>query len=117
MLSPTTGASIATVNYLYEPLGADRIEGMDTTTDFALEGGFRPWRDVSASMRFEVFNLFDSQEKVGVDNLTYCSGTTGVPAACAATRTPGSPTLFGAATTRGSFQSPRAFRYSVIFRF
>ena len=116
VLSPQNTA-IGTANYLYEPLGAGRIDGMDTTLDFALEGGFRPWGGVNASMKFEVFNLFDSQGKVGVDNLTYCSGTTGVPAACAATRTPGSPTLFGAATTRGSFQFPRAFRYSVIFRF
>ncbi len=110
-------APIATANYLYEPLGTDRIDGMDTLTDFALEGGFGLAGNTRASMKFEVFNVFDSQEKVGVDNLTYCSATTGVPATCAATRTPGSPTLYGAATTRGSFQLPRTFRLSVIFRF
>jgi hypothetical protein len=90
---------------------------MDFLTDFAIEGGWKPWRDVQAAMKFEIFNVFDSQEKVQVNNLTYCSATTGVPAACAATRTAGSTTFFGAATARGSFQAPRAFRYSVIFRF
>jgi hypothetical protein len=115
VLSPT-GTAVANANYLYEPLGTGRIEGMDNQLDVAFEAGFA-LGITRASMKFEVFNLFDSQEKVNVDNLAYCSGTTGVSAACAATRTPGSPTLFGAATTRGSFQAPRSFRYSLNFRF
>lgn len=116
ILSPT-GAAIATAAYFYEPLGSRRVDGMDVLMDFALEGAWRAWQDVQAGMKFEVFNLWNAQEKVQANNLTFCSATTGVPAACAATRTAGSTTFFGAATARGAFQLPRTFRYSVIFRF
>ena len=117
VLSPVTGAAIATATYFYEPLGSNRIDGLDFLTDFALEGGWKAWQNVQAGMKVEVFNLFDSQEKVQANNLTWCSATTGVPAACAATRTASSTTFFGAATARGAFQLPRSFRYSLIFRF
>jgi carboxypeptidase family protein/TonB-dependent receptor-like protein len=117
VLSPVDGSNIATATYFYEPLGSDRVKGMDTLTDFAVEGGWKPWRNVQGGVKIEIFNVFNSQDKVQANNLTYCSATTGVPAACAATRTPGSTTFFGAATARGSFQLPRSFRYSLIFRF
>jgi hypothetical protein len=117
ILSPATGAAIATASYLYEPLGSRRIDGTEFQMDFALEGAWRATDDIQAGMKFEVFNLWNSQEKVQVNNVTFCSATTGVPAACAATRTADSTTFFGAATARGSFQLPRSFRYSLIFRF
>jgi hypothetical protein len=116
VLSPA-GANIATATYFYEPLGSRRIDGADFLMDFALEGAWKAWQNVEAGMKFEAFNFLNSQDKVQVNNLTFCSAATGVPAACAATVTPGSTTYFGTATARGSFQVWRTFRYSLIFRF
>ena len=99
-----------TLLYLYDPLGSDRVGGLLTTTDLLLEGTFRLFRTAEAGIRFESFNLFNTEEKINVGNTTWCNLETG--ATCSAART-----NFGTATRRADFQAPRTIRFSGVFRF
>ena len=61
-------------------------------------------------VKFETFNLFNNEEKIGVNNTTWCESTVGT--SCTTART-----NFGTATTRANFATPRTYRFTVLFRF
>jgi hypothetical protein len=109
LLPGTTTNAGPTITYLYEPLGSNRIDGMEHTLDLLLEGTFRLYRTAEAGMRFETFNLLNNEDKLAVANNTWCELATG---GCATTRA-----NFGTATARGNFEGPRTFRFSAVFRF
>jgi hypothetical protein len=58
----------------------------------------------------EAFNLFNNEEKIGVNNTSWCNATT--PGTCTTARN-----NFGTATSRASFLAPRTFRFTFLFRF
>ena len=99
-----------TLQYLYEPAGRDRVGGLLTTTDLLLEGTFRLYRTAEAGIRFESFNLFNTEEKINVGNTAWCELTTGTTCSTARAN-------FGTATTRAHYQAPRTIRFSGVFRF
>ena len=59
----------------------------------------------------EVFNVTDEQEKITVNNTTWCEAQPG-STACQTART-----NYGTATARGSFQAPRNYRLTALVRF
>lgn len=106
----TTTNAGPTTSYLYEPTGSERIPGMDFLMDASIEVTFRPIADAEAGVRGEIFNLWDSQEKIGVANTAWCNST--AVAACQTARD-----VYGKATARGNFQGPRTYRVTLLFRF
>jgi outer membrane receptor for ferrienterochelin and colicin len=111
VLTPgTTTNAGPTLTYLYEPAGSNRVGGLLTTTDLLLEGTFRMFRTAEAGIRFESFNLFNTEEKINIGNTAWCELTTG--ATCSTARA-----NFGTSTTRAHYQAPRTIRFSGVFRF
>jgi hypothetical protein len=114
VLVPGTTTAATTLTYSYdEGRGSDRIEGTVFQGDFSLEGTYRVRGQSDIGMKFETFNLFNNQEKIGVTNVTWCDNPD-APAgsSCATARA-----NYGTATTRGSFVGPRTFRFTLLFRF
>ena len=109
VLVPGTTTQATTLTYFYEGRGSDRLEGMSFVGDLALEGVYRAMRRSEIGVKFETFNLFNTEDKIGVDNTSWCISQTG---SCATTRA-----NFGKATTRGSFIAPRTYRFTFLFRF
>ena len=102
-------ASGRTLTYFYEPRGSDRVPGMAATLDLAVEAGFHSGVLSNAGFRLDVFNLFNSERQTGVNNTAWCQST--ATEACHAV-----VSTYGTATTRASFQTPRAIRLSVVTR-
>ena len=101
VLSPVTNAQFATMTYFYEPRGDDRIEGLLNVYDFAFEATWRGLRATNAvGVKFDIFNLFNNEEKLNVSNQTWCNST--ATAACATT-----VANYGTATARNAFQVAR----------
>ena len=109
VLVPGTDVQATTLTYNYEGLGSDRIEGMLFTTDLALEATYRLAKTTDVGVRFETFNLFNSEDKIAVNNVAWCQSDAG---ACAAVRS-----SFGTATNRASFIAPRTYRLTFLIRF
>jgi hypothetical protein len=109
VLIPGTTTQATTMTYFYEPRGSERIEGMFFVGDLALEATYRAMRRSEFGMKFETFNLFNNEDKIGVDSTSWCLSETG---ACATARA-----NFGKATRRESFNAPRTFRFSFLVRF
>jgi hypothetical protein len=61
-------------------------------------------------MKFEVFNVFNLEDKIAVNNQTWCAATT--TASCQT-----AVASHGMATTRGSFQPPRTLRFTFLVRY
>jgi hypothetical protein len=61
-------------------------------------------------LKFDIFNLFNSEAKTGVSNQSWCQSSSG--AACQA-----AVANFGTATSRGAFQAPRTFRVTLLVRY
>jgi hypothetical protein len=110
LLPGTTTNAGPTYTYFYEPRGSERLPGLAFTTDLAIDASFRLAGNTQAGFKAEIFNLTDSQEKIGVGSTVWC--TSDSSAACATARD-----NFGKATARGHFQGPRTYRFSAIFRF
>ncbi|HEX5069180.1 MAG TPA: TonB-dependent receptor [Vicinamibacterales bacterium] len=110
VLVPDTDIQATTLTYNYDGLGSERIPGMVVTADVALEGTFRVGRSTNLGVKFETFNLFNSQDKIGVTNTAWCNDNT--TSSCQAVRE-----SFGTATTRSSFVTPRTYRLSFVVRF
>ncbi len=110
VLRPGTTSSQMTLTYNYEGLGSDRIDGMAFTTDFAIEATYRAAHRSDIGVKFETFNLFNSEAKTAVNNTSWCNATTA--GTCTTART-----NFGTATARGSFLAPRTYRMTFLFRF
>lgn len=109
VLIPGTFTQFQTLTYFYEGRGSDRVDGMSFVGDLAIEGVYRAIRRSEMGVKFETFNLFNTEERINIDTTAWCNATTG---SCATTRA-----NFGKATTRGSFVAPRAFRVTFLIRY
>lgn len=115
VLNPRTGGNFATMTYFYAPRGSERVPGMHDVYDLSLEGTWRAGTTTDAGLKFEIFNLFNNEEKLNVSNQTWCNST--ATAACAT-----AVANFGKATSRGSgatraFEVPRQYRLTALVRF
>jgi Carboxypeptidase regulatory-like domain len=110
VLSPTTGAQFAQMTYRYEPLGSDRVDGLLSLLDLSVEATMRAFQMSQFGVKFDVFNLFNNEEKINVSNTTWCDST--ATSTCATT-----VANYGTATTRGAFAAPRTFRVTALVRF
>jgi len=105
-----SGSVAMTQTYFYDGRGSDRIDGSVFTGDFSLEAAYRAMHHSDFAFKFETFNLFNNEEKIAVNNTSWCNATTA--GACTTARQ-----NFGTATSRSSFVLPRTFRFSFMFRF
>ena len=115
VLIPGTTDGAETQTFYYGGRGSDRLSGALFTGDFSVEAAYRlPGRMRSdVAFKFETFNLFNNEEKIGVNNTTWCSdASASADSACGEARS-----TFGTATSRNAFQQPRTFRFSFLFRF
>jgi hypothetical protein len=96
--------------YFYEPQGSDRIDGVQFQLDLAVEATYRTPARPDVGLKFDIFNLFNSEAKTGVSNQSWCQSSSG--AACQA-----AVANFGTATSRGAFQAPRTFRVTLLVRY
>jgi hypothetical protein len=110
VLSPITGGTAASASYFYEPRGSSPVEGLTNYIDFATEGTWRIASTHQAGVKVEIFNITNNQEKWQSNNTAWC-GQTNTTACQTAVNN------FGKATARGAFYQPRAFRFSLIYRF
>lgn len=112
LLPGTNTASGATAVYFYDDRGNDELDPV-WTIDGSLEATFRLFNLVEIGGKGEVFNIFDQQEQIQVNNLTFCGNTAATaPIACRNARA-----IYGTATARGSFQPPRTYRATLLVRF
>jgi len=109
LLPGTLASSGQTLTYFYEPRGTDRITGLAKSVDASVEATKRAGR-ASVGAKFEVFNVFNIEDKIAVNNQTWCASS--VTAACQS-----AVAAHGMATTRGSFQVPRTFRFTFLVRY
>ena len=109
LLPGTLSASGQTLTYNYEPLGTDRIPGLAKNVDASAELTRRLGR-ANLGMKFDVFNVFNLQEKIAVNNTSFCASTA-TPACATAVAN------YGTATVRSAFQAPRTFRFSFVVRY
>ena len=85
------------------------------TGDFSLEAVYRTSGRLRSDfgIKFETFNLFNNEEKIAVNNTSWCSDANAASdSACGIARA-----NFGTATSRSSFVQPRTFRFTFLFRF
>jgi outer membrane receptor protein involved in Fe transport len=97
-----------TQTYFYEPRGSDRIDGMDFDLDLSVEAAVRTFERAQVGLKFDVFNLFNVQEKTAVSNTAWCNSTEG---ACGLERA-----TYGTATSRGAFDAPTTIRFTFLVR-
>jgi hypothetical protein len=106
----------STATYYYNERGSDPLEGMEWVLDTALEATWKIAGTHNAGFKAEVFNVTDRQEKLRSNNVVWCGS--GASAACQT-----AIDNFGKATARTSFRGgvagtfPRAYRFSLIYRF
>jgi outer membrane receptor protein involved in Fe transport len=110
VLRPGTTSSQTTQTYNYEGLGSERVDGYYFLTDLSIEATYRMAGRSDVGVKFETFNLFNTEEKIGVNNTTWCEAN--ISTSCQTART-----NFGTATTRDRFATPRTYRFTVLFRF
>ncbi len=112
VINPVTGrASGSTATYFYESRGAHHLPGY-AYADGSLEATFRVYRTAEIGIKGEMFNISDMQDKIQVNNTTFCANTTNPSASCTTARN-----NFGTATARGSFFGPRNYRITTLIRF
>ena len=105
-----------TAIYFYNERGDDPLDGMEWVLDTAFEAVWRIAGTNQAGFKAEIFNITDRQEKLRSNNVVWCGS-----AATAACQT--AIDNFGKATARTSFRGglagtfPRAYRFSLIYRF
>ena len=110
VLLPSGDPSGQTQTYFYEPRGSERVDGTFFELDFALEAAVRSFDRAQLGFKFETFNLFNDQDKININNTSWCNST--ATAACQS-----AVTNFGTATNRGSFNGPRTFRFTFLVRY
>ena len=71
---------------------------------------YRANRRTDFGVKFETFNLFNNEEKIAVNNTSWCNATTA--GTCTTART-----NFGTGTARASFLAPTTFRLTFQVRF
>jgi hypothetical protein len=99
-----------TATYFYNKRGSDPVEGIEWYVDGSLELTWRGPARTQVGFKGEAFNVTNREQKIISNNTAFC-GTT-ASAACSA-----AVANYGKATARGSFQTPRRYRVSAIFRF
>ena len=106
----TTTSSGQTLVYRYEDRGAFELDGLENYVDFAAEATWRVAGTHQAGFKAEAFNLTNNEEKTINNNVAWCNST--ASAACTT-----AIANFGKASARGSFLTPRRYRFSLIYRF
>jgi hypothetical protein len=110
VLLPNGSPSGQTQTYFYEPRGSERVDGMLFELDLSVEAAVRSYRRAEVGFKFDVFNLFNDESKVNVNNTAWCNSTGS--AACQT-----AVSTFGTATSRGSFNVPRTIRFTFLVRY
>ncbi len=111
VLTPGTTANFGpTATYFYNQRGSDPVPGLQWTLDNSIEATFRGPQSTQVGVKAEIFNVTNQEAKIISNNTAFCGST-----ACAACAT--AVSNYGKAGARGSFQTPRTFRMSAIFRF
>lgn len=106
----TTTSSGQTATFYYNPLGSDQLEGLENSIDFSAEATWRAYSTAQVGFKFEAFNVTNNEEKIISNNVAWCGSTTAAACQTAVNN-------FGKASARGSFLTPRGYRFSLIFRF
>ena len=115
VLSPRTGSQFATMTYFYEPRGSQRVPGLSDVYDLAVEATWRAATTTNVGVKFDIFNLFNNEEKLNVSNQAWCNSTA-TPACATAVNNFGKATSRGSGATR-AFEIPRQYRITALFRF
>jgi hypothetical protein len=111
VLTPgTTSNSGNSATYFYEPRGNFQLPGLENYIDFATELTWRIAGTNQAGFKAEIFNLTNNEEKFINNNVAWCGATANAACATAVAN-------FGKAGARGSFLTPRRYRFSLIYRF
>jgi hypothetical protein len=110
LLPGTLTPSGFTATYFYEERGSNRLAGLNWTMDGSFELTWKLPKDTQFGFRGEAFNLTNRQTQTAVNSEQWCNSAAN--ATCTT-----SINNFGLATARGSFQTPRTFRLTGIFRF
>ena len=106
----------ATATYYYNERGADPVEGMEWFMDTSFEAAWKIAGRHNAAFRAEIFNITDRQEKLRSNNVVWCGAASSTGCETAINN-------YGKATARTAFRggvagtTPRAFRFSAIYRF
>ena len=106
----------ATATYYYNERGSDPVEGMEWFMDTSFEAAWKIGGTHNAAFRAEIFNITDRQEKMRSNNVVWCGAASNTTCETAINN-------YGKATARTAFRggvagtSPRAFRFSAIYRF
>jgi hypothetical protein len=106
----STVASGNTATYFYEERGSFQVPGLENYLDLATELTWRIAGTNQAGFKAEVFNLMDNQEKIMSNNTAFCGAPSNATCTTAINN-------YGKASARGSFQLPRRYRFSLIYRF
>jgi hypothetical protein len=112
----TTTNAGPTATYFYNERGADPVEGMEWYLDTAVEATWRIAGTNQVGLKTEIFNITNRQEKLRSNNVVWCGSAAGTGCQAAIDN-------FGKATARTSYRGgltgtfPRAFRFSLIYRF
>lgn len=116
LLPGTTTNHGATAIYFYNERGADPVDGLEWYVDTAVEATWKVAGTHNVGFKTEIFNITDRQEKLRSNNVVWCGS--GSSTACQTAIND-----FGKATSRSSFRggltgtTPRAFRFSLLYRF
>jgi Carboxypeptidase regulatory-like domain/TonB-dependent Receptor Plug Domain len=112
LIPGTTTNSGQAETYFYDPRGTETTPSI-YEIDTSLEATFTVWKTIELGLKGEIFNVTNIQRQVTVNNLTWCGDATqAATSSCAISRA-----NFGAATARGSYQAPRAYRLTALMRF
>lgn len=106
VLDPSGEDAGQTQTFLYEGQGSERLPDwwqLNLSTEVTLP----LLSDVEIGVKAEAFNIFDNQDQFVTTNTTWCAS-----AACSS-----SLNSFGLGTSRGSYQTPRGYRFSALVRF
>ncbi len=116
LLPGTTTNQGSTATYYYNERGSDPVEGMEWFMDTSFEGTWKIAGTHNAGFRAEIFNITNRQEKLRSNNVVWCGSASSAACTTAIDN-------YGKATARTSFRggvagtTPRAFRFSAIYRF
>ncbi|MGZ4810674.1 MAG: hypothetical protein ACXV7D_15215, partial [Thermoanaerobaculia bacterium] len=100
-----------TLTYYYEGQGSDRLPNWWNFST-SLEATYR-LMGVEVGGKLDVFNIFNKESKIAVNNTTWCDVSN--PAAGSACAT--AIQRYGTATGRASFLTPRNFQFTALVRF
>ena len=98
------------MTYFYEGQGSDRLPNWwNLSTSF--EATYR-LMGVDLGAKLDIFNIFNRQTKIAVNNTTWCDNTTNPSSSCQT-----AINNFGKATARGSYLAPRNYQVTALVRF